>query len=107
MYDRPGCSSLQTPTRTLLYSRDAPSFFDFVMLSLTRFISSFFLLLYLSISIKAAALTTAIAPNERVCFYADVDKAGEKIGVCVCYITIRTMQANNFPIVLLRCTFEV
>ncbi|KAF9650370.1 hypothetical protein BDM02DRAFT_3185414 [Thelephora ganbajun] len=28
----------------------------------------------------ASALTTAIAPNERLCFYADVDKAGEKIG---------------------------
>jgi len=39
-----------------------------------------FLVLYLSISVKSAALTTSIAPNERVCFYADVDKAGEKIG---------------------------
>lgn len=29
----------------------------------------------------ATALTTAIAANERLCFYADVDKAGEKIGV--------------------------
>jgi len=29
----------------------------------------------------ASALTTAIAPNERLCFYADVDKPGEKIGV--------------------------
>ncbi|EJF56955.1 emp24/gp25L/p24 family/GOLD-domain-containing protein [Dichomitus squalens] len=28
----------------------------------------------------AAALTTAIGANERLCFYADVDKAGEKIG---------------------------
>ncbi|KAH8111602.1 emp24/gp25L/p24 family/GOLD-domain-containing protein [Phellopilus nigrolimitatus] len=27
-----------------------------------------------------SALTTAISPNERLCFYADVDKAGEKIG---------------------------
>lgn len=32
--------------------------------------------------VKASALTTIIAPNERLCFYADVDKAGEKIGVC-------------------------
>jgi len=40
-----------------------------------------FLLLCLAVSANAAALTTAIAPNERVCFYADVDKAGEKIGV--------------------------
>jgi len=29
---------------------------------------------------RASALTTAIAANERLCFYADVDKAGEKIG---------------------------
>ncbi|KAH9846024.1 emp24/gp25L/p24 family/GOLD-domain-containing protein [Lenzites betulinus] len=28
----------------------------------------------------ASALTTAIGANERVCFYADADKAGEKIG---------------------------
>ena len=32
----------------------------------------------------ASALTTAISANERLCFYADVDKAGEKIGVS-CY----------------------
>ena len=30
---------------------------------------------------NASALTTAINPNERLCFYADVDKAGQKIGV--------------------------
>ncbi|EIW77827.1 hypothetical protein CONPUDRAFT_128791 [Coniophora puteana RWD-64-598 SS2] len=29
---------------------------------------------------RATALTTLVAPNERLCFYADVDKAGEKIG---------------------------
>ena len=32
---------------------------------------------------NASALTTAINPNERLCFYADVDKAGQKIGVCL------------------------
>ena len=32
--------------------------------------------------VAATALTTAIAANERLCFYADVDKAGEKLGVC-------------------------
>ena len=31
--------------------------------------------------VAATALTTAIAANERLCFYADVDKAGEKLGV--------------------------
>jgi hypothetical protein len=29
----------------------------------------------------ASALTTSIAANERQCYYVDVDKAGEKIGV--------------------------
>jgi len=29
----------------------------------------------------ASALTTTIGANERLCFYADVDTAGEKIGV--------------------------
>ncbi|EMD35821.1 hypothetical protein CERSUDRAFT_53151 [Gelatoporia subvermispora B] len=29
---------------------------------------------------NASALTTSIGANERLCFYADVDKAGEKIG---------------------------
>jgi hypothetical protein len=28
----------------------------------------------------STALTTLLSPNERLCFYADVDKAGEKIG---------------------------
>ncbi|KDR72778.1 hypothetical protein GALMADRAFT_252034 [Galerina marginata CBS 339.88] len=47
---------------------------------LLHFLPSLLFFLYLSIAVKASALTTAIAPNERVCFYADVDKAGEKIG---------------------------
>jgi len=40
------------------------------------------LFLYLPLVVKSSSLTTTIAPNERMCFYADVDKAGEKIGVC-------------------------
>lgn len=41
------------------------------------------LLCFLQLAVRshAAALTTAIGANERVCFYADADKAGEKIGV--------------------------
>ncbi|ETW80138.1 hypothetical protein HETIRDRAFT_453109 [Heterobasidion irregulare TC 32-1] len=31
-------------------------------------------------STNASALTTSLGANERLCFYADVDKAGEKIG---------------------------
>ena len=44
-------------------------------------------LLYLCLSVRGSALTTAIAANERLCFYADVDKAGEKIGVRVTLYT--------------------
>ena len=44
---------------------------------------SLFCFLQLAERSHAAALTTAIGANERVCFYADVDKAGEKIGVCL------------------------
>ncbi|KAJ1303815.1 hypothetical protein OPQ81_008237 [Rhizoctonia solani] len=31
-------------------------------------------------SVSATALTTTVPPNQRLCFYADVDKEGEKIG---------------------------
>ncbi|KII84714.1 hypothetical protein PLICRDRAFT_45521 [Plicaturopsis crispa FD-325 SS-3] len=47
---------------------------------LLRLLSSALILLRLSLYARAAALTTAIAANERLCFYADVDKAFEKIG---------------------------
>ncbi|PPQ90490.1 hypothetical protein CVT25_014773 [Psilocybe cyanescens] len=49
--------------------------------SLPLRVLSSFVFLYLLVLVQASALTTAIAPNERVCFFADVDKAGEKIGV--------------------------
>ncbi|KAG8746483.1 hypothetical protein FRC10_004923 [Ceratobasidium sp. 414] len=32
-------------------------------------------------SVNASALTTTIPPSQRLCFFADVDKEGEKIGV--------------------------
>jgi hypothetical protein len=35
-----------------------------------------------------SALTTAIGANVRMCFYAEVDKPGEKIGVCLTPYTI-------------------
>jgi len=47
---------------------------------LLHILSNLFLFLYLSVSVKSSALSTHIAPNERLCFYADVDKAGEKLG---------------------------
>lgn len=43
--------------------------------------TSFTVLLAAVARTRASALTTSIAPNEKLCFYADVDKVGEKIGV--------------------------
>jgi len=36
--------------------------------------------------IRASALTAAISANQRLCFFADVDKEGEKIGVSIAAI---------------------
>ncbi|KAF8170670.1 emp24/gp25L/p24 family/GOLD-domain-containing protein, partial [Mycena galopus ATCC 62051] len=47
---------------------------------LLQFVCALFYLINLSLHVRASALTTAIAANERLCFFADVDKAGEKIG---------------------------
>ncbi|KAJ7186728.1 emp24/gp25L/p24 family/GOLD-domain-containing protein [Mycena filopes] len=47
---------------------------------LLQFAAALFYLINLSLHAHASALTTAIAANERLCFYADVDKAGEKLG---------------------------
>ncbi|KAH9917792.1 emp24/gp25L/p24 family/GOLD-domain-containing protein [Fomitopsis serialis] len=41
---------------------------------------AFYALLNFIGTAHASALTTAIGANERLCFFADVDKAGEKIG---------------------------
>lgn len=40
------------------------------------------ILFLLVININATALMTQIGANEKLCFYTDVDKTGEKIGVC-------------------------
>ena len=54
------------------------------MISLMTFTNLSFLCLSLTLlfatSVHAAALTTSLAPHERSCFYAWVDKAGEKVG---------------------------
>lgn len=50
---------------------------------------SLLLCFYFVLTANASALTTPIAANEKLCFYADVDKAGEKIGVSVtCFANI-------------------
>jgi hypothetical protein len=46
-----------------------------------RFLSFLLFLLQSIQLVRSTALTTVIAANERLCFYADVDKSGEKIGV--------------------------
>jgi hypothetical protein len=38
-------------------------------------------LLGLATTAYSTSFTTLLTPNERLCFYADVDKAGEKLGV--------------------------
>lgn len=48
---------------------------------------SLLLCFYLAVTTNASALTTPIAANEKLCFYADVDKAGEKIGASITYFT--------------------
>jgi hypothetical protein len=53
-------------------------------MALIPFLFSLSSLLSLVFSVNAVALTTALSANERLCFYADVDKAGEKLGVCLC-----------------------
>jgi hypothetical protein len=57
---------------------------------LLHFVCALFYLINLSLRARASALTTAIAANERLCFYADVDKAGEKIGVRPLLFTLLT-----------------
>ncbi|KAG6916617.1 hypothetical protein DXG01_006113 [Tephrocybe rancida] len=47
---------------------------------MARLLSTLLFLLSISLTAYGAALTTLLGANERLCFYADVDKAGEKIG---------------------------
>ncbi|KAG6815493.1 hypothetical protein H0H87_001271 [Tephrocybe sp. NHM501043] len=47
---------------------------------MARLLCTFLFLLSISLTAYSAALTTLLGANERLCFYADVDKAGEKIG---------------------------
>ena len=51
------------------------------MVVVLHLLSTLFFVFSRIYTVKATALTTALAANERLCFYADVDKAGEKIGV--------------------------
>ena len=68
--------------------------------------SLFYLLLFTISHVNATALTTAIGPNERLCFYADVDKAGEKIGVSL-RVKLRLWLLNKLPPVLLCSMFQL
>ncbi|KAG5640760.1 hypothetical protein DXG03_007296 [Asterophora parasitica] len=61
-----------TPTVTALVKLDT--------MASAPFFAFFLWVLYFTQVVRGAALTTLLAANERLCFYADVDKAGEKIG---------------------------
>lgn len=62
-------------------------------------------LLGLATTAYSTALTTLLTPNERLCFYADVDKAGEKIGVRpLCPTTFFIHLKVLLSVVLLRCS---
>src|ERR1700730_13930450 len=50
------------------------------VMTVLHILSALFIIRFLPLA-WCAALTTAVSANERLCFYADVDKAGEKIGV--------------------------
>lgn len=66
------------------------------------------LIVLFAASTHATALTTAIGPNERLCFFADVDKAGEKIGVCISRVPSHKPSLTVLRLVLLcskpRCS---
>jgi hypothetical protein len=52
-----------------------------ILRHLTTLGLSALLFLLLPLHVGGSALTTTIGPNEKLCFYADVDKEGEKLGV--------------------------
>jgi len=56
-----------------------------------------FLLAAAALEAHASALTVPIAANERQCFYADVDKVGEKIGVCMQRSYVGCPLLTSFP----------
>ena len=64
--------------------------YDMVLLHLLS------LLLLGSCYVEGSALTTAIGANERLCFYADVDKAGEKIGVSRFLVSYGIISSSQF-----------
>ena len=66
-------------------------------------ITSFLTLLGLATIAYPTSLTTLLTPNERLCFYADADKAGEKIGVRSLNPSIDIILNLHAP-VLLRCS---
>jgi emp24/gp25L/p24 family/GOLD len=53
-------------------------------------------LLTLATTAYSTALTTILTPNERLCFYADVDKAGEKMGVRLLNYLLSLFTSESF-----------
>ena len=69
-------------------------------------ISLLLALLGLATTAYSTSLTTLLTPNERLCFYADADKAGEKIGVRSLHHPSASSSTYTclLPLVLLRCS---
>jgi hypothetical protein len=49
-----------------------------------------------AVSVNATALTTPIAANQKLCFYTDVDKAGEKIGASIPLLSAIYIHSPSF-----------
>jgi emp24/gp25L/p24 family/GOLD len=93
---------------TLMSREDQGARLDLDLLGLTRMILRQALLLLATLmsqihTIRTSALTTAISANQRLCFFADVDKQGEKIGVNIRSYASPTSADKFFAIVLLCC----
>ena len=96
-----GCCSPATTSKTRF---DCCSHFAAGMAVLYLLLSCFLSVLQFSIKADATALTTAIAANERLCFFADVDKAGEKIGVSIFGSYVGSIsKLTRIHLVLLCC----
>lgn len=100
--DNTSLSDTQQPSarssRSTTSRESAPAMFPFALVVLLASV-------LLPLAVRGSALTTAIGPNERLCFYADVDKAGEKIGVRPLLISYSLSFSANVSVlhVVLLC----
>jgi len=82
---RLGFNELGVPAPPHLWASDSRSITSEMVLrmlggSMTQLLALLWLWFHALTLVRGSALTTTISANERSCFYAAVDKAGEKIG---------------------------